>query len=144
MQSRLVALILNGDIAMPSQEEMMRVAAADQLEWERRFGYDAKRVKGLVDFQLYCDGLAKIIGCMPPLRQLFFTNFRIWVKIMFGPFTMHQYRIVGPQADPKRAFEVLSRQPIGDFLESSITVSFLLTAKFLSLIGFKRFTPNNF
>ena len=37
----------------------LQVAAADKLNWETRFGYDAIRVKGLVDFQLYCDGLEK-------------------------------------------------------------------------------------
>ena len=68
----------------------------------------------------------------------------IWLKIMFGPFTMHQYRLVGPYADPKRADEVYKKQPIGDFLESSITATFLITAKILSLLGFKKYTPNEF
>lgn len=144
MQSRLFSLVINGEVALPSKDEMVRVAAEDQLDWEKRFGYDAKRVKGLVDFQVYCDGLAKLIGCMPPLGELFLTKPNLWLKIMFGPFTMHQYRISGPYADPKRAEEVYARQPLGDFLESSITASFLITAKALSLLGFEKFKPNNF
>jgi len=43
-----------------------------------RFGYDSKRVKGLVDFQLYCDDLAKCTGSLPPLREIFFTKPRLW------------------------------------------------------------------
>jgi hypothetical protein len=39
---------------------------------------------------------------------------------------------------------VYKRQPLGDLLESTITASFLLTAKFLSLLGFKSFKPNSF
>jgi hypothetical protein len=109
-----------------------------------RFGYDAKRVKGLVDFQLYCDGLARRMGCMPPLFKLFFTKPWLWLKIMFGPFTMHQYRLVGPYADPARAEEVYKRQPLGDFLESSITATFLISAKILYLLGFSKFKPNEF
>lgn len=144
MQSRLFSLVVNGDVKLPSQEEMTKVADQDRLEWEHRFGYDAKRVKGLVDFQVYCDGLAKIMGVMPPLMHLFLTKPWLWFKIMFGPFTMHQYRLVGPQADPKRAEDVYSRQPVGDLLESTITASFLFTAKVLSLLGFSRFKPNNF
>lgn len=47
---------------------------------------------GLVDFQIYCDMLATRIGCNPPLLELFFKKPSMWLKIMFGPFTMHQYR----------------------------------------------------
>ncbi len=144
MQSRLFSLVTNGDIKLPSQEDMTRIALEDQAEWERRFGYDTKRVKGLVDFQVYCDGLAKIMGVMPPIRELFFNRPWLWYKIMFGPFTMHQYRLRGPGADPKRAEEVYKRTPTGDLLESTITASFLITAKILSLLGFKKFNPINF
>ena len=49
-------------------------------------------ITGLVDFQIYCDMLATRIGCNPPLIELFFKKPSIWLKIMFGPFTMHQYR----------------------------------------------------
>jgi len=144
MQARLWALVQNGDVKLPSVEEMKRVAAEDECNWATRFGYDSKRVKGLVDFQLYCDSIANIIGCMPPLRKIFFTKPWLWFKIMFGPFTMHQYRLVGPQANPERAEEVYKRQPVGDLLESSITASFLITAKFLSMLGFSKFKPNEF
>ncbi len=144
MQSRLFAYVVNGDIKLPSAEEMTKVAAADQANWEMRFKSDAKRVKGLVDFQLYCDGIASFLGVMPPLMELFFKKPRVWLHIMFGPFTMHQYRLCGPYADKKRAEMVLLRQPLGDLLESTITATFLITAKFLSLLGFSKFKPNNF
>ncbi len=144
MQARLFCMVLNGDIKLPSKEEMTRIAAEDQANWEYRFGYDAKRVKGLVDFQLYCDGLAKIMGVMPPMTELLMTKPWLWVKIMFGPFTMHQYRLQGPYSDPKRAEDVYRRQPIGDLMESVITSSFLITAKILSKFGFARYQPNEF
>jgi hypothetical protein len=51
---------------------------------------------------------------------------------------------VGPYADPDRAADVYQRQPLGDLLESTITASFLLLAKFLSLLGLRTFRPNNF
>eukprot|EP01036_Dinobryon_divergens_P025456 gene25455-34006_t len=144
MQARLWAMVLNGDVTLPSQEEMTQVAAADKLNWETRFGYDAIRVKGLVDFQLYCDGLAQVMGVMPPLGKLFWWQPKLWWKVMFGPFTMHQYRLTGPYAQPDRAMEVYSRQPVGDVVESVITASFLITAKLLSLLGFSKFRPNSF
>lgn len=40
-------------------------------------------------------------------------------------FTMHQYRLAGPYANPDVAADVYSRQPTGDFLECSITAAFL-------------------
>jgi len=144
MQSRFYALVLDGHITLPDTKDMVDIAQRDQANWEYRFGYDAKRVKGLVDFQLYCDDLANQFGALPPLKHLFFTKPRIWWKIMFGPFTMHQYRLVGPYANPKLAERVYAKQPVGDFLECSITAAFLLLAKILSILGFKQFTPNNF
>jgi dimethylaniline monooxygenase (N-oxide forming) len=144
MQTRYFSLVTNGDRQLPSKEEMRRIAAADKLEWETRFSYDSKRVLALVDFQVYCDKLAARIGCLPPLKKLFFTNFNVWLHIMLGPFTMHQYRLVGPDADPKRAQAVLCRQPLGDWIESSVTITFLALSKFLYTLGFKRYKPNNF
>ena len=144
MQAKFFALVLDGQLTLPSPEDMKSIAHNDKLNWEYRFGYDADRVKGLVDFQLYCDDLASQMGCFPPLRKIFFSSPSLWFKIMFGPFVMHQYLFVGPFANSQRARDVYSRTPVGDLLESSITASFLLTAKFLSILGFKQFTPNNF
>lgn len=143
MQSRLWAMVVNGDIALPTEKDMVAEAKRDEAEWEYRFKHDAKRVKGLVDFQVYCDKLATVMGCLPPLRRTFFARPWLWMKIMFGPFTMHQYRLTGPYSDEKRALEVYSKQPLGDLLESSITSSYLLLAKTLSLLGFSQFKPNN-
>lgn len=84
------------------------------------------------------------IGALPPLSKLFFQKPLIWWKIMFSTFTMHQYRLEGPFANPRVAEKVYQKQPVGDFLECSITAAFLVTAKILSAIGFKDFTPNNF
>jgi len=142
MQTRLWTLILNGEIPMPSMERMQEVIARDTCEWETRFAYDNKRVKGLVDFQVYCDGIAKEIGCMPPLYRLLFTQPYVFYKIMLGPFTMHQYRLVGPHAKPGRALQIYRKLPVGDLVETSITVTFLIFAKIMSMLGFKKFKPN--
>lgn len=142
MQSRFFVMHLNGELEMPSEEEARAIAEKDQINWETRFKHDAKRVKGLVDFQLYCDGLAEIMGVMPPLLVLFFVDFLVWFKIMFGPFTMHQYRLYGPHSNYQRAKQVYGRTPVGDFLETIITLSFLITAKVLYMLGFEKFKPN--
>jgi len=99
---------------------------------------------GLVDYQLYADQLAKLMGVMPPLGKIFWEDPKLWFKIMFGPFSMHQYRLVGPHSTPEFSKAVLKRFPVGDVVESVITASFLLVAKILSSLGFRQFTPNNF
>lgn len=58
-------MVMRGDLQLPSQEEMTRIAAEDKLNWETRFGYDAIRVKGLVDFQIYCDGYFLFLPLSP-------------------------------------------------------------------------------
>merc|ERR1711988_732496 len=144
MQAKMFAMVTNGDLKLPSPEEMKKIALKDTANYEWRFGYDAKRVKGLVDFQLYTDDLAEQIGALPPLSKLFFSKPKVWYKLMFSAFTMHQYRLQGPYANPKMAEAVYAKVGVGDFLECSITAAFLVTAKVLSLVGFSDFTPNNF
>lgn len=65
-------------------------ACGEQAQYDWRFGYDAKRVKGLVDFQIYTDDLAKEMGVLPPLGKLFFQKPQLWMSLMFGPVsTVH-------------------------------------------------------
>jgi dimethylaniline monooxygenase (N-oxide forming) len=144
MQCRLIAMVVSGEIKLPSSEELACIAKKDTANWEYRFGYDAKRVKGLVDFMLYTDDLARQTGSLPPLMKIFLSKPKLWWKMMFSSFTMHQYRLQGPYANPAVAAAVYERMPVGDFLECSIAATFLLTAKILSMIGFKDMTPNHF
>ena len=123
---RYFALVVSGQVNLPSQQEMRRVAEEDQKDWERRFGYDAQRVKGLVDFQVYCDGIARAIGVFPPLTRLFFTRPWLWAKVLFGPLTTHQYRLVGPGADPARSEEVLEIHSVScSFTYGTYTVMYV-------------------
>ena len=48
MQSRFFALVVDGKVKLPDMAGMEAIAKEDQANWEWRFGYDAKRVKGLV------------------------------------------------------------------------------------------------
>lgn len=63
-------------------------SSREQAQYDWRFGYDAKRVKGLVDFQIYTDDLAKEMGVLPPLMKLFFQKPKLWMAIMFGPVSV--------------------------------------------------------
>ena len=50
----------------------------------------------------------------------------MWKKLMYGPLTMHQYRLSGIYSDIDRAIRIIKKQPYGDVLESVITSIYLL------------------
>ena len=162
LQSRLFSYVMSDKIQLPSIEEQQRVVINDTIEWSSRFKYDINRINSIVDYQIYCDSLAKIMGVMPNVTAIFFRNPYLWSKIMFGPLTTHQYRLVersvdevgGYKRSEKRlnseyecrrnkdsrtpledsdSIKILERQPYGDFLETVITSTFLIITKILTL-----------
>lgn len=49
-----------------------------------------------VSFVPYMDDLAREIGVRPSLLWLFFTDYPLFKRILWGPVTAYQYRLVGP------------------------------------------------
>lgn len=49
-----------------------------------------------VDFVEHMDDLAKDIGVQPNLLWLFLTDFPLFKKVLWGPVTAYQYRLMGP------------------------------------------------
>ena len=133
MQSRFYSYVINGEIVLPLKEEQELTIMSDKECWSLRFKYDVIRIKSIVDYQLYCDSLAKLMNVMPDLWNIFFKSPYLWSKIMFGPLTMHQYRLTGRHSDIKRATEIILKQPYGDLLESVITAFFLIITKVINI-----------
>lgn len=137
LQSRLFSYVMSDKNQLPSIEEQQRVVINDTIEWSSRFKYDTNRINSIVDYQLYCDSLAKIMGVMPNVNELFFMNPYLWSKIMFGPLTTHQYklrRIIFSDSEINEATKIIIRQPYGNFLESIITALFLVFGSSWSLL----------
>merc|ERR1719273_298543 len=83
MQARTLAQIISGNKKFPSDEKM-RMQINDTIEhmkltFER--GY-----KALVDFIPFNDGMAKFIGCAPNYTKYFFTDFKMWIPMVYAPF----------------------------------------------------------
>ncbi|HYW10082.1 MAG TPA: hypothetical protein VE913_24155, partial [Longimicrobium sp.] len=111
MQARYLAQLINGTRALPTVDEMQ---GDIQLHAEldlRRFPADADRVSALTDFFRFMDTLADAIGCRPSVRRLFLRDPRLALKVLFGPLTGAQYRLVGPGADRKNARAAMRRMP---------------------------------
>lgn len=49
-----------------------------------------------VDFVSYMDDIAGEIGVRPSLPWLFFTDYPLFKKVLWGPVTAYQYRLKGP------------------------------------------------
>lgn len=49
-----------------------------------------------VDFVSYMDDIAGEIGVRPSLLWLFFTDYSLFKKVLWGPVTAYQYRLTGP------------------------------------------------
>jgi dimethylaniline monooxygenase (N-oxide forming) len=111
MQSRYFALLVSGRRRLPSRAEMDRdIAFHEQLDLQQ-FPQDAPRIPTLTDYLRFMEGMARAIGCEPPLRSLFFRDPRTWAKVMFAPITGAQYRLAGPGAAPEEAREWLRQLP---------------------------------
>uniref|UniRef100_A0A8C2ZG20 Flavin-containing monooxygenase n=1 Tax=Cyclopterus lumpus TaxID=8103 RepID=A0A8C2ZG20_CYCLU len=49
-----------------------------------------------VDFVSYMDDIAGEIGARPSLLWLFFTDYPLFQRVLWGPVTAYQYRLMGP------------------------------------------------
>lgn len=49
-----------------------------------------------VDFVSYMDDIAGAIGVRPSLLWLFFTDYSLFKRVLWGPVTAYQYRLTGP------------------------------------------------
>lgn len=115
MQARLFALIVAGRRKLPSPMEMEREAAMDRVQYLEQFEENARRVRSLVDYHRYMDGLAALIGCSPPLAHYFYRHPRLWLQLMYGPTQATQFRLRGPGKKTELAHEILQKLPLSSF-----------------------------
>jgi len=115
LQARLFALISAKKQSLPSSGLMMKSINDDYKQNIDQFDKNAKRIRSLVDYFRYMDGLAEIIGCKPPLMRYFFQHPLLWLKLVYGPTQATQYRLVGPGSKKVLAKEILNQLPTSTF-----------------------------
>uniref|UniRef100_A0A3Q2VW41 Flavin-containing monooxygenase n=1 Tax=Haplochromis burtoni TaxID=8153 RepID=A0A3Q2VW41_HAPBU len=87
MQARFVTRVFKGE-EFPIKEN---------LKTEIAKNYVVSKLTPLqVDFVEHMDDLAKDIGVQPNLLWLFLTDFPLFKKVLWGPVTAYQYRLMGP------------------------------------------------
>ncbi|XP_053381050.1 flavin-containing monooxygenase 5-like isoform X2 [Mercenaria mercenaria] len=97
LQCRLATRLFKGDVQLPPQSEMWR-DIKDKKEKMSRVYVKSQRHTIQVDFIPFLDELAKLNGCMPNFKKMFFRDPVLTLKCIFGPCTPYQYRLEGPGA----------------------------------------------
>jgi dimethylaniline monooxygenase (N-oxide forming) len=142
MQARYYALILDGARALPPAEAMQQdIERHTRLDREQ-YPEDADRLSALTDYLRFMEGMAEVIGCRPPLRELFLEDHALWAKVMFGPLMAAQYRLRGPGADPAGARAAILGAPTMPWPVLAYEALLLFGCKALHTLGLgERFAP---
>ena len=115
MQARYFALLASGAKSLPAKDTMAEMAARDASRFLSQFGHNARRIRNLVDYHRFMDGMAALIGCEPPLVSSFFLRPRLWLRMVYGPTQATQFRLRGPGKKPRLAREIIMKIPISRF-----------------------------
>ncbi|XP_056133107.1 flavin-containing monooxygenase 5-like [Lampris incognitus] len=95
MQARWVTRVFKGLNKLPSNQAMIKAVERDTEDMEK--SYIVSKLTPLqVDFVSYMDDLAGEVGVRPSLLWLFFTDYSLFKKVLWGPVTAYQYRLTGP------------------------------------------------
>ena len=115
MQARYAALIISGKMLLPEKADMLTSIDADFKMYREQFEENAERIRSLVDYHRYMNGMARILGCYPPIMEYFLTRPRLWLHLMYGPTQATQFRLRGPGKKVKLAHEILRKLPVSTF-----------------------------
>ncbi|XP_059196505.1 flavin-containing monooxygenase 5-like [Centropristis striata] len=95
MQARWVARVFKGLNKLPSNQAMIKAVEKNTKDMQKT--YNVSKLTPLqVDYVSYMDELAGEIGARPSLLWLFFTDYALFKKVLWGPVTSYQYRLMGP------------------------------------------------
>ena len=92
LQSRWFTALNTGKVKLPNKEEMLDEMSG---KGEAKHYYESERNTLEVEWQNYQDDLAERIGVKPNLLYYFFTDFKLWWRLFFGPSVAYQYRLKG-------------------------------------------------
>uniref|UniRef100_A0A7N8XYL3 Flavin-containing monooxygenase n=1 Tax=Mastacembelus armatus TaxID=205130 RepID=A0A7N8XYL3_9TELE len=95
MQARWATRVFKGYKKLPSNQAMIKAVEKDTRDIEKNY-FVSKLTPLEVDFVSYMDDLAGDIGVRPNLLWLFFTDFPLFKRVLWGPMTAYQYRLTGP------------------------------------------------
>lgn len=145
MQARLFAGVLAGRIQLPPLDEMQALIAQDGKRYTEERPHHFKRLTSLVDYHLFMDELAGMLGVRPRLWTLILEP-RMLFTFVFGPMGCFQYRLNGHGANleaVKEALEDIPPVPTERVMQHAI-LALLMKPWFalLGWLGFRQFKPH--
>ncbi|GIX93654.1 dimethylaniline monooxygenase 2 [Caerostris darwini] len=97
LQCRWATQVLAGKCSLPSEKEMM-VDIQDRYQINSSRYTPSEKNSIRVDYIQFCDDLASQFGAKPSLLKLFFTDFSLFLTLVFGPNVSYRYRLQGPHS----------------------------------------------
>lgn len=95
LQCRYAAQVFAGNVKLPSNDAMLKEAIDRHMKNEKRYS-PSEYMSVRIDLVSYCDDIASQIGAKPNLLKYLFTDFPLFLKLVFGPSLPYQYRLDGP------------------------------------------------
>ncbi|CAF0939665.1 unnamed protein product [Didymodactylos carnosus] len=108
LQARWFALLCSNKLKLPNREIQLNQIEkyVKYLKWQLT-SYRTERITSLTDFLLYSDDISRIINCRPNFIKIFFTDLKLWLKLMCGPLMNAHYRLTGPHSKRKQARNII-------------------------------------
>ena len=97
LQVRWALMVFKKQVSLPSQAAMDRDIENKLRAMEVRYN-TSRRHTIQVDFSVYCDEIADLIGAKPKFLNIFLTDPKLCYQLFFGPTNPPQYRLNGPCA----------------------------------------------
>ena len=135
LQARYVARVFSGARPLPGPAERRAATERDAGFWNRHFRDTSLRIAGLVDYFLYANQLARLIGCSPKLGRLLLSSPRRWWQVVTAPWNGSQFWLNDPDHHP-RIFATLRRYSTDRMAQAYL---WLLLTPVLPLFGIKRY-----
>lgn len=113
IQARWAAQVFAGGSKLPSNGEM--IAAVEKWrDFVKKRYVDSPKYSTQIYFIQYIDEVARFIGCRPNTLKYFFTEPKLWYKIVVGPATPPQWRLDGPGqwAGARKALDTVEENTI--------------------------------
>lgn len=127
LQTRWFAALMSGRIKLPSREEMKRVIAKDR-QFYRSFFYESPRHNLEIFYNPYLEEIAETLGCKPNLLKYALTDPKLFYQLIFGLYTVYQFRLEGRHSWPGARDAILrTNERIASALRSQLPIDRSMT-----------------
>ncbi|XP_067846790.1 flavin-containing monooxygenase 5-like [Heptranchias perlo] len=108
LQARWATRVFKGLAKLPSVSTMMAEILEKKEKMAKRY-VGSQRHTIQVDYVLYMDELAELIGVKPNIKQLLLSDPLLAFHVFFGPCSPYQFRLTGPGKWPKARETILTQ-----------------------------------